>query len=156
MTGFEEARNLLAQFKGDSYRCGADALTQVGPIVTGFGTRAALVRGTFAQSEEGVQTIRKSLAQEGVYLGAEIRGARPNAPKDDVIRIASQLREARPDVVISFGGGSTIDATKAASVLSVLGGDAGDYFGLSQVTEALHRSERTLTPHVAIQTLTPS
>jgi len=153
---FEEARDLLAQFKGGLYVCGADVLPQVGPVVTRVGTRAALVRGTFARSEEGVQAIRVSLAQAGAHLCAEIKGARPNAPRDDVARIASQLQEARPDVVVSFGGGSTIDATKAAIVLSVLGGDTDSYFGLSQVTETLGRSDQTLTPHVAIQTLAGS
>jgi alcohol dehydrogenase class IV len=61
-----------------------------------------------------------------------------------------------PDVVISFGGGSTIDATKAGEVLRTLGGSIDDYFGTGQVTEALAASGKTLTPHVAIQTAASS
>jgi alcohol dehydrogenase len=41
-------------------------------------------------------------------------------------------------------------------VLRVLGGDIGDYFGTGRVTEALDRTGRKLTTHVAIQTVAGS
>ena len=73
--------------------------------------------------------IHDSLAQSGVNLIAEIRDARPNCPREDLFRIADSLRETEADVVISFGGGSAIDAVKAAEVLRTLNGDIDAYFG---------------------------
>lgn len=153
---FDKARALLREFKGDSYLFGADVLARIGPWLGDVGERPALIRGTFPGSDGWVDSIRASLAQSGIELAAEIKGARPNAPREDLCRIAAELKVADPDLVISFGGGSTIDAAKAAEVLRTLGGDIEDYFGTGQVTNALTSQGKTLTPHVAVQTVASS
>jgi alcohol dehydrogenase len=152
MDRLDKARSLLRQFKGDGYLFGPGALGRIGPWVRKAGDRAALVRGTFRGSDDYVRRIRRSLADAGVELAAEIRGARPNTPAEDVRRISAELVRSNANVVVSFGGGSTIDATKAAMVLWVAGGRIEEYFGTGLVTEALRRSGRTLPGHVAVQT----
>jgi alcohol dehydrogenase class IV len=152
---FEEARSLLREFKGDAYLFGAGVLPGTGKLVATIGKRAALVRGTFAGSDRYVRTIQESLAQAGVQFVAQIKGARPNAPREDLHRIADELKRADPDVLISFGGGSTIDAAKAA-VLCTLGGAIDDYFGTGLVSAALAKTGKALRPHVAIQTVASS
>ncbi len=156
MTDFEEARALLYEFKGGSYSFGADVLPKVGQQAASAGRKAALVRDTFDGSDDHVLRIRKSLAESGVDLAAEIKGAGPNCPREDLSRIADSLRQTDADVIISFGGGSTIDAAKAAEVLRTLGGEIDDYFGVGLVTEALQNQGKSLTPHVAIQTVASS
>jgi alcohol dehydrogenase len=156
MTDFKRARKLLYEFKGDSYLSGPDVLPQVGQRVVAAGKKAALIRGTFAGSDDYVQIIRKSLAESGVELVSEIRGARPNCPREDLIRIAESLKESDADVIVSFGGGSTIDAAKAAEVLRTLGGRIDSYFGTGLVTKALQHADKSLTTHVAIQTVASS
>ena len=156
MPNFAQARALLHQFKGDCYLFGTDVLARVGGIAATLGKRAALVRSTFPGSGGFVQTIRESLGRAGLTLAGEIPGARPNAPREDLFRITDALKVHNPDVVISFGGGSTIDATKAAEVLRTLGGGIDDYFGTGLVTQAVTASGKTLTPHVAIQTAASS
>jgi alcohol dehydrogenase len=96
------------------------------------------------------------LAESGVNFIAEIKGARPNCPREDLFRIADSLRESEFDVLISFGGGSTIDAVKAAEVLRTLDGEIDEYFGTGLVTEALKKKNRSLTTHLAIQTVASS
>jgi alcohol dehydrogenase len=156
MTDFTKAKELLHEFKGNSYLFGPDVLPQVGQRVAAAGKEAALIRGTFAGSDDYVETIRESLAESGVELVAEIRGARPNCPREDLFRIAESLRETDADVIVSFGGGSTTDAAKAAEVLRTLGGVIDTYFGTGLVTKALQQSGRSLTKHVAIQTIAGS
>jgi alcohol dehydrogenase len=85
-----------------------------------------------------------------------IDGAAPNCPREDLARITQRLTELNPDVIVSFGGGSTIDAAKAAEVLRTLGGGIDDYFGVGVVTKALGAAGKTLTPHLAIQTASSS
>jgi alcohol dehydrogenase len=156
MSNFDKARALLREFKGDAYLFGAGVLSRVGEVVASVGSRPVLVRDTFPGSDDFVQTIRDSLAEAGVALVGEIRGAGPNAPREDLFRITGELKALDPDVIISFGGGSTIDATKAAEVLRTLGGEIDDYFGTGLVTKALAESSQSLTPHVAIQTAASS
>jgi alcohol dehydrogenase len=149
---FERARDLLKGFKGDAYLFGNDVLKDTGCIVASYGKKAMLVRGGFSGIESHLAIIRKSLKQAGVSVAAEIAGAKPNTPREDVLRIAGELERAGPDVIVSVGGGSTIDAVKAAEVLRTLGGELDDYFGMGLVTQRLQTSGKTLTPHVAVQT----
>ena len=156
MDFFGKARELLNEFKGNAYLFGTGVLPDLGKRVAQAGTKAALVRDTFKDSDNFVQTIRDSLQSSEVELAAEIKGARPNCPREDLFRITEELKTAAPDVVISFGGGSTIDAAKAAEVLRTLGGRIDDYFGVGLVTKALKDRGKTLTPHMAIQTVASS
>ncbi|MHC4593668.1 MAG: iron-containing alcohol dehydrogenase [Planctomycetota bacterium] len=156
MTDFDKARALLYQFKGDSYLFGPGILSNVGAVATTVAKSAALIRETFDGSDDFVRIISNSLSESGVNLVAEIKGAGPNCPREDLFRITDELRAADPAVIISFGGGSTIDAAKASEVLRTLGGEIDDYFGTALVTKALQESDKCLTPHIAIQTAASS
>ena len=156
MNDFDKARALLTEFKGDAYLFGTHVLPNVGPKVASAGKRAALVRETFEGSDDFVRMIRDSLRRSDIELVAEITGARPNCPREDLFRITDELKDAAPEVIMSFGGGSTIDAAKAAEVLRTLGGRIDDYFGMGLVTQVMKDSGKPLSPHVAIQTAASS
>jgi alcohol dehydrogenase class IV len=156
MSEFARAKELIRQFKGDAYLSGYGVLPRIGELAAGLGRRAALVRDLFPGSDEYAATIRRSLEAAGAEVIGVIDGAAPNAPREDLFRIADQLKQLAPDFYVSFGGGSTIDAAKAADVLRVLGGSIDDYFGTGLVTEALRKTGKRLTPHLAIQTASSS
>ena len=130
MNDFDKARALLHEFKGDTYLFGTGVLPGLGKTVVSAGKRAALISSIFPDSDHFVGTIKDSLDGSGVELVAEISGARPNCPREDLFRITEVLKAVAPEVVISFGGGSTIDAAKTAEVLRTLGGRIDDYFGM--------------------------
>ena len=161
---FRRAQALLREFKGDSYLFGTGVLSSVGKVAAAAGDRAALVRDTFGGSDYFVRVIKQSLSESQVQLVGEIKGARANCPREDLFRIVEKLKTVDATVLISFGGGSTIDATKAAEVLRTLGGEIDDYFGTGLVSKSLTKSgsperdalRRNLTPHVAIQTAASS
>ncbi len=156
MSDFAAARALLRQFKGDAYLHGLGILPQVGAVAAAKGRRAVLVADAFPGSEPFLASLRRSLQDNGVTLAAEVGGAAPNAPREDLARIAAALVEHQPDVIVSFGGGSTIDCTKAAEVLRTLGGGVEAYFGTGLVTQAVAQSGKALAPHVAVQTAASS
>ena len=156
MADFDKARQLLRAFKGDRYIHGIGVIDQVGQATAGLGKRAALVLDSFPGSEPFVAQLQKGLQEAGVDLVGTVAGAAPNAPLDDLARIHGELAGLQADVLVGFGGGSTLDAVKAADALRVLGGEIEDYFGTGLVTEALAASGKSLTPFVAIQTAASS
>ena len=156
MRNFDQAQNLLKQFKGELYLHGLDVISQVGQVTAQLGRQAVLVCDSFPGSTSFVNTIKESLSSAGVHILGELKGAAPNAPREDLTRITEGLVAYQPEVLVSFGGGSTIDSAKAAEVLRTLGGSIDDYFGTGLVTQALADQRKSLTPHVAIQTAASS
>lgn len=156
MESFEQARQLLAEFKGGDYLFGNKVLKDVGPVAARAGKKPVFIYTSFPGVEGYLNILHKSLADVGLSFCAEIEGPAPNAPLEDLERIREQLVAADPDVIISFGGGSTIDSAKAAEVLRTLGGNIEDYFGVGLVTKKLEETGKALTPHIAIQTAASS
>ena len=157
VTEFDLARTLLRDFKGDAYTYGLGVMPQVGKIAATLGRRAAFIGCKFPGCDCYMDEIREGLARAGVTLAGEADGAAPNAPREDLARIHAFLVDTNPDLIVSFGGGSTIDAVKAAEVLRTLGGSVEDYFGTGLVTEAAKKSgQNRLRPHVAVQTAASS
>jgi alcohol dehydrogenase class IV len=153
---FDKATHLIYEFKQNRYVHGTGVLTEVGRLARELGTRAALVRPSFRGSDRLVEVVDNSLVRAGVDVVGEIKGSAPNAPREDLRRIAKRLEELEPEVIVCLGGGSSIDATKAAVVLRSLGGDIDDYFGAGRVTERLRATGKALTPLVAVQTAASS
>lgn len=156
MNYFETARKLLKEFKGDKYLFGNNILKNVGSVAASAGKKAVLIYTQFPGVENYIDMIHDSLKKVEMNLLVDIKGAKPNAPREDLIRITKELKQANPDVIISFGGGSTIDAAKAAEVLRTLGGEIDEFFGTGLVTKKLQETNRKLTSHIAIQTAASS
>lgn len=156
MTDFDRANQLLLEFKGGKYLHGMGVLEQVGAKARELGSRALLVCDQFPGSEAHIDVIRRSLTEAGVSIVREEAGARPNAPREDLDRITAAVKAAQPDLLISFGGGSTIDVVKSADLLATLGGSIDDYFGTGLVTQALAAQGKRLLPQIAIQTAASS
>ncbi len=156
MSEFTKAVELLREFKGESYAFGDDALARTGALAAPLGDHAGIIRPSHAGSDAIVAAVKSSLQQYGVEIIGTLQGVRPNAPRTDLARLAAELTDLNPNVVIAIGGGSTIDAAKAAEVLRTLGGTIDDYFGTGQVTAALKAQNKKLTPLVAVQTAASS
>lgn len=156
MDYIEQAKQLLCGFKGSTYTYGPGALADCGKAAATLGTKAAMVLDVFPGSEPFTEAIGNSLRAAGMKVAAKIMGARPNAPREDLFRIRDEIKSVAPGVILSFGGGSTIDAAKAADVLCTMGGDIDRYFGMGLVTEALRNAGKALTPHIAVQTIASS
>jgi len=170
MSEKEEARKLLKEWKKEAYIFGLDVLEKVGEAAKSFGDETLIVGSSSKWAEKYLKKIMDSLETEGVAYDV-IRGARPNCPREDLYRIALQIANHKPDSVIAFGGGSTIDGVKAAIVLTTykpsevsetLGVDwatAGmidPYFGTGMVTKMKEATGREMIPMIAVQTAASS
>jgi alcohol dehydrogenase len=102
----------------------------------------------------------RSVARNPVLLPALVErlGARcagqfsaigQHAPARSVAEAVEAVREARPDALISFGGGSPIDATKAVAFALATELDLNDP---SAAAKAARLDARDLLPHLSVPT----
>jgi alcohol dehydrogenase len=154
---FLKSRQLLSQWKGERYIFGRGVLPQVGKISAGFGRKALVVCNTTYMKPVS-NAIVGALKESGISLAGNTVApdAGPNAPRADVYRIETYILHYKPDVIVAVGGGSTIDACKAANFLAALGEsvtpEVDHWFGTGIVSEALKSTGKKLYPLVAVQT----
>jgi alcohol dehydrogenase class IV len=156
MSDFGTAQALLREFKGEAYAFGEGALARTGELVSGLGRRAALVRPSHPGSDRVLDAVSTSLGSHGISISGVLPGVRPNAPRADLYCLTRELRGLSYDVLVGIGGGSILDAVKAAEVLRTLGGEIDSYFGAGRVTAELAERGRELRPMVAVQTAASS
>lgn len=152
-TEFEQATELLKDFKGEKYAFGEGALERVGCYAAGIGKRVALISGITARKTRILDNVVTFLESNGLDIVVTLDGAYPNSPREDVYRLAYQLSRSEWDCIVSVGGGSCLDCSKAAAVLTTYGGIIDDYFGVGKVTE---KSGGKKLPLIAVQTASSS
>jgi len=155
MNDLIKAYKLLKKFKNDSYLFGMDISAGIPLSFYPSGEDVAIIRSTFSGSNEQFLPHQKKISKQN-KICAIITGPKPNAPHKDLKRIANRLGESRPTYLVSFGGGSTTDITKAANILYSLGGEIDHYFGIALATQTIHKTKMSLLPHMAIQTAASS
>lgn len=153
----EKAYSILRNWKSGSYVFGVDCIGETGHLTACFG-KNVLVVGNTGHTRDTVEAVLTSLRKENLTILSDgpIPGARPNSPKEDAYRIAEAIVRFRPDCVVAIGGGSTIDACKAAAVIAVSGQEIDAFFGNGKVSEYLKQTGKTLVPLVAVQTAASS
>jgi alcohol dehydrogenase class IV len=156
----EKAKDLLVRFKGKRYAFGSGVLSQVGPMTAQLGHRA-LITGRINSPwfKPGLDTVLSSLETNGVEVLDTIKGAAPNAPREDVYRLQGHMLHKKPDVIVSVESGSGIDAAKAAAVLATFGdieAELDPYFGVGHVTALCQKTARQVLPIMAVMTAASS
>ena len=123
MDYIKRSYDLLKAWKGDAYTFGLGCLKEVGPVAASYGKKALLV-SNYTYMKPVADEIKGYLEASGVELaGGKIApDVKPNAPREDVYRLTTYVLQYKPDCIVAVGGGSTIDACKAASMLASLGG----------------------------------
>lgn len=166
------ARNMLSDWKGDLYSYGFEVLDRVGAYGEKYGRKALLIVAELGAPWIAgfLERITDSLKGKGLEIET-ILGAAPNAPREDVYRLALHVARSRPDMIIAVGGGSTIDAAKAANILTTYSpadvestlqapapaaGTIDPYFGVGQVTQVKNQTQKNLLPLIAVQTAASS
>ncbi len=172
MADINNAKALLADWKGDNYAFGLDVLNKTGEFARSFGNKTLLVVADLGLDWiDGVyRAVTASLDANGVSYSA-ILGAGPNAPREDVYRIANEISKACPDSIVAIGGGSTIDAAKFADVISTysasqamehlgashaLASTVEPYFGVGNVTKIKDSINVAPIPVIAVETISSS
>lgn len=72
-----------------------------------------MVSGTLNRETDEIAKLRRAL---GNKVAGEFDRMSPHTPRSDVIAAADAAREARADLIITFGGGSITDGAKAVAL----------------------------------------
>jgi alcohol dehydrogenase len=152
-----KAAQLLRDAKGADYTFGLNILDQVGVYAAQYGKTAMVIASKGDFLKPVVDKVVSSLKKHGVQLSGDriVPNAGPNCPREDVYRIESYILHFQPECIIVIGGGSSIDAAKAANVLATLGRynpEIDHYFGTGLVSEALKKTGKKLYPLIAVET----
>ena len=168
----ESAKRLLQGWKGEAYTFGFDVLGKAGDYAAQYGKRALVMVADLGQGWMAgtFQTVLDALRSKGIKAEF-IVGAGPNAPREDVYRLALNVARTRPEVIVAVGGGSTIDAAKAANVLATFSPEdvkkalpvgesvastVDPYFGVGMVSKVKGAAGKSLLPVIAVQTAASS
>jgi len=127
-----QAERMVADWKPTKLHFGEGAIAKVGGIVKGHGHKALIITGQGSMKTAGyLDRIGRSLDRASVTHRV-CEGVEPNPSKETAYRIAYHLLAGGFDCMVAVGGGSAMDAAKAAGILATAReGDLDDYFGVS-------------------------
>jgi len=106
--------------------------------------RALLVTDPGIEATGWPERVWQSLAESGVEA-VTFDEVEPNPRHTTIDQMADWARQEEVDLVIGFGGGSVLDAAKAAAMLIPNGGSAVDY-------EGRNRYQQDPVPFIAVPT----
>jgi alcohol dehydrogenase class IV len=153
MRNIEMAVQLLRDWKQTRLEFGEGIIAKAGDTVRQFGDSCLIVAGVGSITATGVlDRITESLARAGVKF--EIcAGVEANPSQETVYRIAYRLLAKKFRCTFAVGGGSVMDAAKAACILaSAREGELPDYYGAGRVSAKIQR----ITPLVLAPTTSGS
>lgn len=75
----------------------------------------------------------KNALKEACFAYEEFTNVEPNPTNVSVAEATEVLKHSDCDVLIGFGGGSSIDTCKASAVWAANGGELSDYYGVDKV-----------------------
>lgn len=132
---------------------GSGAVAALGDEVRRLGAERVFLLTTpsLVREETLLDGVRASL---GAALVGEFGTCRAHNPRPVVLEAAARVREARPDLLVTFGGSTVTDTAKAVSFAIAHGLEApADFDGIDPAASAADETVRAaLIPYIAIPT----
>jgi alcohol dehydrogenase len=136
----KEAEEILKAWKPTKIHFGKGAIRQVGEVVKKYGDRTLLVIGKGSIKQSGVLDRTVQFLKKNSVTYKVVEGVEPNPSKETVYRIVYHLMAGNFNCLLAIGGGSVIDAAKAAGILGTIKeGELDEYFGVGMVSKKTKR-----------------
>lgn len=144
-----QAMAIFAEWPRTKIIFGNGKLKEIGSLAKQFGKKALIVIGGGSIKKSGTLEILIT-SLDAAKIKAEIfEGVEQNPTKTTIERIAKMYLDGQYDMTIAIGGGSPMDAAKAALILTGLKeSDLTPYFGVENVSKKLQR----ISPCICIPT----
>jgi alcohol dehydrogenase len=135
-----DAERILEAWKPTTIHFGEGSIQQVGGVVKKYAKKTLLIIGKGSIKKSGMlDRVLRSLEKNSVSYKM-VEGVEPNPSKETIYRIVYHLLAGNFDCLVAIGGGSVIDAAKAAGILGTIReGELDDYFGVGMVSKKLKK-----------------
>ena len=135
-----EGERILNAWEPTKIHFGEEAALRVGEVVKRCGDRTLLTIGKGSIKKSGMlDRVLRSLEENSVSYRM-VEGVEPNPSKETVYRMVYHLLAGNFNSILAIGGGSVIDAAKAAGILGTIKeGEIDDYFGVGMVSKKVKR-----------------
>lgn len=111
---------------------GTGSVESVLTLVRPLGTRIMVCTDPTMAATPGLSALRESLRQAGMVVAVFDRGV-PELPLTVIDDAVQEAHAFRPDVIVGFGGGSSLDLAKTTALLLSHPGPLSRYYGENQV-----------------------
>jgi len=135
-----EAEKILEAWKPTKITFGEGSIQKVGDIVRRYSDKVLVVVGQGSLKRSGVLESATGLLEKHSIQYQVCGGVEPNPSKETVYRIAYHLLAKGFTSLLAVGGGSVMDAAKAAGILATAKeGELDDYFGVGNASKKIER-----------------
>jgi alcohol dehydrogenase len=132
---------VIQEWERTKIHFGEGSINKVGDAVRRYGDNALVVIGQGSVKANGILDRITGLLDQASIRYKICEGVEPNPSKETVYRIAYHLLAGDFTCLLAVGGGSVIDAAKAAGILAkVKEGDLDEYFGVGMVSKKTERA----------------
>jgi alcohol dehydrogenase class IV len=114
---------------------GTNTVGELAEVVQRYGKRAVLVFGGSSLVKSGIYERIVTLFKDRGIESHDIGGIGHDPDEEQVGSTVQRVLDTNPDAIVGIGGGSVIDAAKAASLLATNGGEVADYWAGKAFTE---------------------
>lgn len=135
-TAFAEAA--LRLWQPTKIHFGEGSIQMLGNVSKKYSERVLIITGEGSIKKSGYLDKIKGIL-DGAFIQHQIcKGVEPNPSKETVYKIAYHLLAGNFNCLIAVGGGSVMDAAKAAGMLATIKkGELKDYFGVGMVSKKI-------------------
>jgi alcohol dehydrogenase class IV len=135
-----EEEKTLREWKPTKVHFGEGAIEKVGEVVRTHADNVLMVIGGGSVKKSGVYDRIVGKLDESSIRHGVCQGVEANPSKETVYRIAYHILAGNFTCLLAVGGGSAMDAAKAAGILAtVKEGEIDDYFGVGLVSKKTKR-----------------
>ena len=134
------AETVLRLWQPTRIHFGEGSIQMLGNVAKRYSDRVLIITGEGSIKKSGYLDKIKAVL-DGAFIRHQIcKGVEPNPSKETVYKIAYHLLAGNFDCLIAVGGGSVMDAAKAAGILATAQkGELEDYFGVGMVSKKIKK-----------------
>ncbi len=136
----KSAESIFESWKPTKVHFGEGNIKVLGKVIKRYSNCVLVIIGESSIKKSGYLDKIKAILDEGRIQYKICHGVEPNPTEETIYRITYHLLAGDFNCLLAIGGGSVMDAAKAAGILGTIKeGELEDYFGVGMVTKRVSK-----------------